>query len=77
MLAFGMRKARSPNPHDVQLIKRFRNTFDRSDIDFLTQHNFADNWHVTRTKCFEDIADDWLAHSSNSLIENSTNYSTA
>ncbi|TKV77991.1 hypothetical protein FDV58_27705 [Bradyrhizobium elkanii] len=60
MLAYGARKAHSANPHDVELIKDFREAFDRSDIDFLTNHNFADNWHRSRTKCFEDIADDWI-----------------
>lgn len=60
MLAYGARKASSPNPHDVDLIKQFRATFSRSDIEFLTYHNFRDNWHNSRTKCFEAITDDWL-----------------
>lgn len=60
MLFYGAWKSRVPNPHDVELIARFRRLFERSDLEFLTSHNFADNWHVTRTAPMEDMADDWL-----------------
>ncbi|MBR2121224.1 MAG: hypothetical protein IJ935_21785 [Afipia sp.] len=60
MLIYGGWKARPPNAHDIQLIGDFRKLFGRADIDFLKNHNFAQNWHVTQTSSMEDISDDWI-----------------
>lgn len=60
MLIFGAWKAKRSNPHDLELIKKFRELFQLSDIEFLTSHNFYNNWHVTRTASMEELADNWI-----------------
>jgi hypothetical protein len=60
MLIYGAWKAKEPNPKDVELINKFRELFRLTDIDFLMNHNFYNNWHVSQTASIEELADSWI-----------------
>lgn len=62
LLAFGISRptsAPAPNPHDVQLMCRFRQLITEQVIDFLRNHNFGTPWRRARLDALAEFAETW------------------
>ncbi|MCV0370209.1 hypothetical protein [Filomicrobium sp.] len=49
----------APNPHDVQLMNRFRQLITEQVIDFLRNHNFGTPWKRSRLDALAEFAETW------------------
>jgi len=49
-----------PNPHDVELFKRFRELFNDDVMYFLRHHDFGNSFHIRYFKAFNEISTSWL-----------------
>lgn len=62
LLAFGISRPTStpvPNPHDVQLMTRFRLLITEPVLDFLRNHNFGTPWRSDRLDALAEFAETW------------------
>lgn len=59
LIAVGSYTSRPANPNDITLIGKFRKIFNVQQVDFLSTHNFHDNWHKSMITDIEDVADSW------------------
>jgi hypothetical protein len=59
VLAIGSYKRKPANPHDIELIGKFRKIFTADQIEFLATHNFHQNWHNSYISDVEDVGDHW------------------